>query len=101
RNPNPEELDICRPFVEKHIALVQPKVLVMVGGVAAKSLLGTSEGITRLRHKQHHHYNELLEKPIPAFALFPPSYLLRQPAHKAMAWKDLLLIKQHITYSYE
>lgn len=97
RNPNPEELEICRPFVEKHIALVRPKILVMVGGVAAKSLLGTTEGITRLRTRTHHYHNDLLDTPIPAHALFHPSYLLRQPAHKALAWKDLLLIKKKLT----
>lgn len=96
RNPNPEELEICRPFVEKHIALVQPKLLVMVGGIAAKTLLGTTEGITRLRSRAHHYHNDLLDSPIPAYALFHPSYLLRQPAHKALAWKDLLAIKQKL-----
>lgn len=96
RNPNPEELEICRPFVEKHIALVQPKLLVMVGGIAAKTLLGTTEGITRLRSRAHHYHNDLLDSPIPAYALFHPSYLLRQPAHKALAWKDLLTIKQKL-----
>jgi uracil-DNA glycosylase len=96
RNPNPDELEICRPFVEKHIALAKPKLLVLVGGVAAKSLLGTTEGITRLRARSHHYHNDLLEQPVPTFALFHPSYLLRQPAHKAMAWKGLLTIKQHL-----
>lgn len=96
RNPNPEELEICRPFVEKHIALVQPKLLVMVGGIAAKTLLGTTEGITRLRSRAHHYHNDLLDSPIPAYALFHPSYLLRQPAHKALAWQDLLKIKQKL-----
>lgn len=96
RNPTEEELEVCRPFVEKHIALVKPKVLVLVGGVAAKSLLGTTEGITRLRTRPHSYSNSLLDTPIPAHALFHPSYLLRQPAHKAMAWKDLLLIKQRL-----
>lgn len=96
RNPNPDELEICRPFVEKHIALVKPKVLVLVGGIAAKSLLGEATGITRLRGKAHHYSNPLLDSAIKTFALFHPSYLLRQPAHKAMAWKDLLIIKQEL-----
>lgn len=96
RNPTPDEVEICRPFVEKHIALVKPAVLVLVGGIAAKSLLGETAGITRLRGKKHKYHNPLLDAPIDAYALFHPSYLLRQPAHKAMAWKDLLTIKQQL-----
>lgn len=96
RNPTPEELEICRPFVEKHIALVNPKLLVLVGGVAATSMLGVTTGITRLRGKPHQYSNALLAAPIEAHALFHPSYLLRQPAHKALAWKDLLQIKQSL-----
>lgn len=96
RNPNPDELEICRPFVEKHIALVKPKILVLVGGIAAQNLLGETTGITRLRGKIHHYNNPLLDSGIKTFAIFHPSYLLRQPAHKAMAWKDLLLIKQEL-----
>lgn len=95
RAPNADELAICLPFVEKHIALVKPKVLVLVGG-AANSLLGETAGITRLRGKVHHYNNPLLDAPIDTYALFQPSYLMRQPAHKAFAWKDLLTIKQNI-----
>lgn len=93
RNPNDDELAICQPFVEKHIALVNPKHLVFVGGIAAKSLLGGKEGITRLRGKKHSYKNDYLDASIPASALFHPSYLLRQPSHKALAWRDLLAIK--------
>lgn len=96
RNPNPDELEICRPFIEKHIALAKPKLLILVGGVAAKSLLGATEGIMRLRARSHHYHNDMLDKPLPAYVLFQPSYLLQQPAHKAHAWKDLLTIKQHL-----
>lgn len=97
RTPTPEELDICRPFVEKHIAIKKPKILVLVGGAATKSVLQAVEGITRLRNKVHSYENELLFQPIPTYALFHPSYLLRQPAHKAMAWQDLLKIKHALS----
>lgn len=93
RNPNPEELAICRPFVEKHIALVKPAHLVFLGGVAAQSLLETTEGVTRLRARSHQYSNPLLDTPIPVSVLFHPSYLLRQPSHKAFAWQDLLALK--------
>lgn len=93
RVPNDDELAICLPFVEKHIALTQPKHLILVGGIAAQTLLGAKEGITRLRSKKHSYTNSYLDAPIPAFVLFHPGYLLRQPAHKALAWRDLLAIK--------
>lgn len=96
RNPTPDEVEICRPFVEKHIALVKPHILVLVGGIAAKSLLGETAGITRLRGKKHKYHNSLLDSSIETYAIFHPSYLLRQPAHKAMAWKDLLVIKHQL-----
>lgn len=94
RQPTQDELDICRPFVERHIQLMQPKLIVLVGGTAVKSVLQATTGITRLRGRPHTYQHEGLPAPIPVRAIFHPSYLLRQPAHKAMAWKDLLEIKQ-------
>ncbi|MGB1540411.1 MAG: uracil-DNA glycosylase, partial [Rickettsiales bacterium] len=61
---------------------------------AAKSMLDVTTGITRLRGKQHAYTNPYLQNPLPAFALFHPAYLLRQPHLKALAWRDLLQIKQ-------
>ncbi|MCH2546139.1 MAG: uracil-DNA glycosylase [Alphaproteobacteria bacterium] len=96
RAPNSEELETCRPFVQKHIALVQPKILVMVGGVSASSLLASPSGISRLRGKSYQYTNAYLDKPIESYAIFHPSYLMQQPAHKAHAWKDLITIKQSL-----
>ncbi|MBI1276083.1 uracil-DNA glycosylase [bacterium] len=92
RKPSTEELQSCQPFVWRHIELIKPKIVIMVGGTSASSLLDTPLGITRLRGKQHQ-----LTTPggasVPAFALYHPSYLLRQPSHKRYAWHDLLQIK--------
>lgn len=96
RNPTAEELAICRPFVEKHIALVKPKHLILVGGIAAHSLLEVTTGITRLRGQKHQYQNGYMPDPVPASALFHPSYLLRQPSHKALAWQDLLGIQARL-----
>lgn len=96
RAPNADEIEICRPFVEKHIALAQPKLLILVGGIAASGLLGETAGISRLRGKTHQYRNPLLDSSIEAHALFHPTYLMQQPAHKALAWKDLLAIKQSL-----
>lgn len=93
RNPTPEELAICRPFVEKHIKLIAPKALAFIGGVAAQALLETSTGITRLRGKTYQYNNAYLDAPITAFVTFHPSFLLRQSAQKRLAWHDLLAIE--------
>ncbi len=96
RNPTPEELAICRPFVEKHIALVQPKLLLLVGGVAAKDMLNATVGITRLRGKLHTYRQDSPAYEVPAMATLHPSYLLRQPGEKRLAWSDMLMVKEQL-----
>lgn len=94
RPPTAEELAMCEPFVQKHIALVQPKRLILIGGTSAKSILGLSEGVTKLRGKDYSYTNIYMKnKEIPVRVTFHPSYLLRQPAHKKQAWEDLQIIK--------
>lgn len=92
RTPTTEEMAACMPFVLRHIALVRPKVLVALGGIAAKQLLDTTDGIMRLRGRW-----QSLALPdgetIPLMPTFHPAYLLRQPAHKRLAWRDLLAVK--------
>jgi len=96
RNPSVDELAICQPFIEKHIALIKPKAIAIMGGVAAKSLLKTETGITRLRGKEHVYNNGYLENEIPVEVIFHPAYLLRQPAHKKLAWEDLQKLKEKL-----
>jgi DNA polymerase len=95
RNPDPSELMVCLPFIRRHIELVAPKVLVLTGGVAAKTMLKTKVGITRLRGKWHTYDTEA--GPIPALAMYHPAYLLRQPAQKRLAWQDLLRLEEKLT----
>lgn len=91
RKPTPDELAICQPFVEKHIALKAPEYLVLMGGAATSALLNETKGITRLRGNIFSYTNDYMDgREIPVHVLFHPSYLLRQPAHKALAWQDLL-----------
>lgn len=96
RQPTAQELAICRPFVERMIALLSPRVLVLVGGTAASALLGDARGITRLRGREHAVQVPGLPSPIPAHVLYHPSYLLRQPLAKRQAWADLLALKARI-----
>lgn len=93
RRPTPEELAMCRPFVERHIALINPAVLILVGGTATAALLDPHAGITKLRGREYRYSNDYLSNPIPTFAIFHPSYLMRQPLQKRTAWHDLLRIR--------
>ena len=94
RKPTYEEIENCRPFVKKHIALIKPKLIIMVGSTAVESLLEINSPITKLRGKYFDYTNEYMDgKSIRATAIFHPSYLLRQPAHKKTMWFDMLKIK--------
>jgi DNA polymerase len=91
RTPTLEEVEACAPFLARQIELVAPKVLVLLGGAAAKSMLGTSEGIMRLRGKWLNYGAR--SGTISTLATLHPAYLLRNPSAKRLAWRDLLMIK--------
>lgn len=84
----------CLPFIRRHIELVAPQVLVLVGGTAASTLLDRREGITRLRGRWLLY--SLDSREIPALPIYHPAYLLRQPALKRQAWQDLLALKHRL-----
>lgn len=97
RTPNPGEIEASLPFIERHIQLVKPKILIFCGGVAAKSLLGRSEGISRLRNQWHDYLPQTPElqkgvEAIPAIATFHPAYLLQTPVQKRAVWADMISI---------
>lgn len=92
RTPTPLETEICRPFIERQIELARPKVLVNLGGPSAKTLLNTTEGILRLRGNWRVHVTAS-GVAIPAMPTLHPAYLLRNPAHKKLAWRDFLEVK--------
>ncbi len=94
RTPTGTEIAACLPFVERHIELVDPEVLLLAGGISAKSLLGRSEGILKLRGHWAHYQHAGMARPIPALASLHPAYLLRQPAQKRLAWRDFLALKE-------
>ena len=96
RTPTADEIAMCLAFTQRHIELVAPEVLVPIGGISAKALLGRAEGITRLRGTWHSYQSSGLAEPIPAIATFHSAYLLRQPAKKREVWRDLLAIKARL-----
>jgi DNA polymerase len=94
RTPTQGEMSVCLPFVERHIELADPAYLLLLGGSAAKSLLGRSEGILKLRGRWVHYQHPGLPRPVPALPSLHPAYLLRQAAQKRLAWRDLLSLSQ-------
>ena len=93
RSPTPEEVAICLPFVERQIEIVDPELLILVGGISAKAILGRVEGITKLRGKWFTYSTPRAARSITTTAIFHPAYLLRQSALKRQAWQDLLAIR--------
>ena len=94
RTPTPQETEICRPFIERHIELANPKILLLVGGSSAKTLLRTTNGIMSLRGR----WQEMTigQATFPALPILHPAYLLRQPGQKRLAWADLLSVKSKL-----
>jgi len=83
RNPEPDEIEACEPFLVKQLEAIKPKLIVGLGNVAVKTLLKTKEGITSLRGNWKTYHG------IPLMPTFHPAYLLRNPADKKLVWEDI------------
>ena len=94
RDPSPEELALCAPFLIRQVELVAPKFLVTLGNVPTKSLFQTGNGITRMRGQWKE--LEIGSHRVRSLATLHPAYLLRTPASKALAWRDMLSLRQAI-----
>lgn len=91
RNPEPDEIAACLPYLQAQIELVRPKLIVALGRFAAQTLLQTDEAIGRLRGRVHRHQG------IPLIVTYHPAYLLRNLPDKARAWEDLCLARRTYT----
>ena len=85
RDPKPAEAEACREYLERQIALIQPKIVLAVGRIAAQNLLGSDDPVGRMRGRPHD-----LDG-IPLVVTYHPAYLLRSPSQKAKSWSDLCL----------
>ena len=92
RNPTPQEISICRPFVERQIELADPDILVCLGAPATQTLTGTKDGILKARGR-FYPYRLSDGREIRALATLHPAYLLRQPVQKRLAWRDFRMLK--------
>ena len=92
RPPTPQEAEVCRPFLERQIELVAPRVLLLMGGSASKQILRTDEGILKIRGRwQTLEFGNLK---VPVIATLHPAYLLRTPIAKRQAWRDILSVNE-------
>lgn len=103
RDPSASESAVCRPFIDRHIELKKPDILVFMGGPSAKTMLNRKEGITRLRGRWFDFRTADMAAAnapaIPAMPLFHPAYLLRSALHKREAWRDLLALRARLDTS--
>lgn len=88
RDPNPQEVAACLPYLERQIDLIRPRLILALGRFAAQSLLVTDTSISRLRGQLHQY------RGVPLIVTYHPAYLLRNPADKARAWEDLVLARE-------
>ena len=85
REPRPEEADACRPYLERQIAMIRPRLIVALGKVAAQNLLKVETPIGRMRGQRHEYPNPK----VPVVVTYHPAYLLRSPREKSKVWQDL------------
>lgn len=96
RKPTPEELAMCEPFLEKHIALVNPKILLLVGATAVQGVLKNNESMGKLRGKIFHYNNRYMQNNVPVMVTYHPSFLMRAPINKRLAWDDMLQFREFL-----
>jgi DNA polymerase len=96
RTPTPAEQLVCAPFVERAVALVKPKMLLLAGGASAKAMLKTDQGILSLRGRWSEWRSADGATELPAMPTLHPAFLLRQPAAKKRAWADLMMLTERL-----
>tara|TARA_Y100000768_G_C23989789_1_gene691527 strand:- start:5128 stop:5766 length:639 start_codon:yes stop_codon:yes gene_type:complete len=92
RNPNTDEIESCSHFLDKEISLIAPEVIILLGKVAAETILNKSKSMADLRGKIHYYK----DTEIPTLVFYHPAYLLRSPYEKRKVWDDILFMKREI-----
>ena len=90
RDPNPDEIEACRTWFDRQLALLQPKVICLLGRVAARTILARDESLGVLRGQWHDCQG------VPALVTYHPAYLLRTPSHKQRSWQDLMMLSDRL-----
>jgi len=95
RSPTTGEIAVCMPFLKRQIDLLEPRFILFVGGIAAKALLETNDGVTKLRGRPLT-ITSGTGRNVPCLVTFHPAYLLRQPLNKRFVWRDMLHLRQRL-----
>jgi DNA polymerase len=96
RTPTDQEVAVCLPFLRRHIELVQPRLIVLLGGLPTRILFARPEGIMRQRGVWRQYESAGLSHPIATLATLHPEFLLRQPVQRRLAWRDLLSVQEKL-----
>ena len=96
RSPSDMEISLCLPFIKRHIELVNPKILITLGGIAFSALIGNGETISKARGVWHTYQTPNLTAPIDVLPVFHPAFLLRTPAQKKSIWHDFLMVQEKL-----
>jgi uracil-DNA glycosylase family 4 len=96
RQPSAQEIAACLPFLHQHIHIIQPRVIICVGGVAAKALLCLDQTLTQSQGQELAYKCPIQSRSITAFTLYHPAYLMRSPGQKKVAWQQLLYIQDFL-----
>ena len=94
RNPSKNEIELCLPILREHIEIINPKLIILLGGVSTKNVLNITDGITLCRGKKYYYKTNILE--IPCWPIFHPAFLLRNPLQKKNTWDDLRKISYEL-----
>ena len=94
RRPTDDEINMCLPMIKKHIEIINPSAILLLGSTATYALIKNSEGITKIRGKWVD--IEINRKKYPMLPTFHPAFLLRQPAQKKFSWEDLKNLKSRV-----
>jgi len=96
RQPTPEEIAICKPFLQKIIQLINPKIIILIGATATNNLLNTNLPIGKIHGKINDFQANFLSYKTKVVSLFHPAFLMRQSSKKKLVWQDLINIKQYL-----
>ncbi len=102
RTPEADEILACNPYLVEQLSIIEPEVIVALGAPAAKTILGTAQGISALRGRWHEYHppaGAASREPIAVMPTFHPAYLLRSPGEKGKSWEDLQLVMARLDLS--
>ena len=101
KTPTNEEILGCLPFIQRHIEIISPKIIILLGSIAAKMILNSNLEISKMRGKWHEYKSINFSKKNLMLVTYHPNFLLNNPSYKKHAWEDLKMLKKKLINAYE